>query len=56
MRVEAGPAVDEKDSRPRPFLCLIPAEQAGQRGVEVAVRKVAGSDIHVPETTIQYTP
>jgi hypothetical protein len=53
VRVEAGPAVDEKDSRPRSFLCLIPAEQAGQRGVEVAVRKVAGSDIHAPEITIQ---
>ena len=37
VRVEAGPAVDEQDSRLRPFLGVIPAEQAGQRGVEVAV-------------------
>jgi hypothetical protein len=55
VRVEAGPAVDEKDSRPRPFLRLIPAEQTGQRGVEVAVGKVTGGDIHVPEITIQYS-
>jgi hypothetical protein len=52
VRVETGSAVDEKDSRPRPFLRLIPAEQAGQRGVEVTVRKVAGGDIHASEITI----
>jgi len=52
--VEAGPAVDEQDSRTRPFPGVIPAEQAGQRDVEVMVRKVTGGDIHTPEVTIQY--
>ena len=37
VRVEAGPAMDKEDSRLRPFLGVIPAEQAGQRGVEIAV-------------------
>jgi hypothetical protein len=55
MRVEAGPAVDEQNSRPLPFLGVIPAEQAGQRSVEVAVGKVTGGDIHTPEITIQYS-
>jgi hypothetical protein len=46
VRVEAGPAVDEQDSRLRLLLGVIPAEQPGQRGVEVAVGKVTGGDIH----------
>jgi len=54
VRVEAGPAVDEQDSRLRPFAGVIPAEQAGQRDVEVTVRKVTGGDIHTLEITIRY--
>jgi hypothetical protein len=38
--------MDEQNSGPLPLLDVIPAEQAGQRGVEVTVRKVAGGDIH----------
>src|SRR2546428_114464 len=50
---EPGSAVDEKDSRPRPSLTVIPAELAGQRGFEVAVRKVTGRDIHAPKIIIE---
>jgi hypothetical protein len=46
--------VDEQDSRLRPFPGVIPAEQAGQRDVEVVVRKVTGGDIHTLEITIRY--
>jgi hypothetical protein len=56
VRVEAGPAVDEQDSRPWPFLGVIPAEQAGQRDIKVAVRKVTGGDIHTPEISTLYSP
>jgi len=54
VRVEAGPAVHEQDSGPRPFPGVIPAEHAGQRDVEVTVGKITGGDIHAPEITIQY--
>ena len=53
VRVKPGPAVNEKDSRPWPFLAVIPAELAGQRGIEVAVRKVTGRGIHAPKIIIE---